>query len=101
MKTKKVAKANEPINYVIEDDVPIGTGRAIKTTPEYQIMDQMRVNQSVSFPPSKLSIFRYATSMYHKETEKRFIIRTVNKFTRRIFRIADNTKLKSKRNKNQ
>jgi hypothetical protein len=96
----RTIQADEPVKYIIEDGLVPTSKSPIKQSPEYQIMDQMKVNQSVSYPPSKANTFDYARNTFHRESVKRFIIRTVDKRTMRIFRIEDGEmgkKLKTRR----
>lgn len=94
LKKKPVVK-QQPKKYVIED----GISYQKEHTEQYSVMDEMELNQSVRFPPADLKDFAYARTLFHKGTQKRFIIRKVDTYNYRIFRIQDGKVLKTYRKK--
>lgn len=86
-----------PFVYVVEDDVEIPASITTIEKPEYKVMDQMNLHQSFSFPEARYKEVANVRQYFHMNTEKRFMIRQIQKMPAvfRIWRDDDNKKYRT------
>jgi hypothetical protein len=79
----------DPASLLIEDDVPLPTGRGSGTVNwKATLLDRIKVGQSVALPINLKSTLAKFTAQEHKTSEKIFVTRITSSVQFRIWRTA-------------
>lgn len=97
VKTAPVAKAFDLDSLVPESDVTLIPRTNEETVKMYEVLDKLAVGQSYRMPMNLIRTFTNAKVTHKRVTKKVFIFRKVDTYNFRCWRLADDTKLSTRR----
>ena len=98
-KSKKQGDKDKTFLVLDEKKLPvvnqINRSAEIAYPQEYQLLDSMKVGQSAIFPKDKVGVIGAIKRRFAMTSNKKFIIRKVNQSFNRIWRVPDNTVMRT------
>ncbi len=96
---KKQVKKEFDLNLMrAESNIePTRSSRVGESSLMMDKLNALKIKESYRIPMNFKRVFNSARTTLHKKTAKVFIMRTLDKYNIRVWRVEDGTKLKTKR----